>query len=60
MKLPARGHSGHNGIAVTKPPRPLRLAIRSMLVIARLRHCVGVAPPGSTRLLTQKKLSLLV
>jgi len=38
-------------LVIATPPRLPRLTQRSVLTIGRLRHCVGVAPPGSTRLI---------
>jgi len=54
MKMCALRHSGQMGLVIATPPRPERLTERSMLAIARLRHCVGVAPPGGTWPIPQK------
>ena len=37
-------------MVVTVPPRLPRLSVTSTLVVAPLRHGIGVAPPGSGRL----------
>jgi hypothetical protein len=44
MKMCGSRHSGQMGMVIT-PPRLTRLTLKSMPAIARLRHCVGVAPP---------------
>jgi hypothetical protein len=53
MKMCAPRHSGQLGTVIETPPRLPRLTQRSALAIGRLRHCVGVAPPGSTWLIAQ-------
>jgi hypothetical protein len=49
MRICHESSMRHNGVAVTEPPRLPRLSGTPPLVIDRLRHCVGVAPPGRGR-----------